>query len=199
MPEAVWKRTRWLMQRSLVMTVIGRDRPGLVESVAELVAAHGGNWLESRMSRLGGQFAGILRVEVAEEKKADLASALKKLETRGLAIVVQPDVTESAPEGDRLSVLEIVGQDRPGIVRQISGVLARQGVNVEELQTECASAAMSGETLFKARATLKIPESCDTGALRRELERIASDLIVEISLAELPASPPLAPARAKGR
>ena len=175
------------MQRSLVMTVIGRDRLGLVESVAELVVAHGGNWLESRMSRLGGQFAGILRVEVPDTKKADLTAALKRLEAKGLAIVVQPDVTQPDLEKERLSTLEIVGQDRPGIVRQISGVLAKQGVNVEELQTECASAAMSGETLFKARATLEIPKSCDTVALRRELERIASDLIVEISLAELPA------------
>jgi len=187
------------MQRSLVMTVIGRDRPGLVESIAELVAAHGGNWLESRMSRLGGQFAGILRVEVPEEKKGELSGALKKLEARGLAIVVQSDATDVAPEGERLSVLDIVGQDRPGIVRQISGVLAKQGVNVEELQTECASAAMSGETLFKARATLNIPPTCDTGALRRELERIASDLIVEISLAELPVATAPSPRRPKQR
>ena len=58
------------MQRLLVMTVIGQDRPGLVESVAALVAENGGNWLESRMSRLGGHFAGILRVEVPGENEA---------------------------------------------------------------------------------------------------------------------------------
>jgi glycine cleavage system regulatory protein len=82
--------------------------------------------------------------------------------------------------------LEIVGQDRPGIVRQISHALAMHGVNVEELESDCSSAAMSGETLFKARATLSIPPSCDVTVLRRELEQIASDLIVDISLAELP-------------
>ena len=187
------------MQRALVMTVIGPDRPGLVESVAELVAAHGGNWLESRMSRLGGQFAGILRVELPEAKKGDLTTALKRLEARGLAIVIQPDVTEPPATGERLSILEIVGQDRPGIVRQISGVLAKQGVNVEELETECASAAMSGETLFKARAKLSLPKSCDTASLRCELERIASDLIVEFSLAELPAETVPASRRKKAK
>lgn len=173
------------MQRALVMTVIGEDRPGLVESVAAIVAEHGGNWLESRMSRLGGQFAGILRVEVATDREASLLAALKRLETRGLSLVVQSDRTAAAPANARLSSLNIVGQDRPGIVRQISGTLARHGINVEELETECASAPMSGEALFKAHARLSIPANCDTAALREDLEKIAADLIVEISLADL--------------
>jgi len=173
------------MQRALVMTVIGEDRPGLVESVAAIVAEHGGNWLESRMSRLGGQFAGILRVEVSTDREPSLLSALKRLESRGLSLVVQPDQSAAAPANARLSSLNIVGQDRPGIVRQISGTLARHGVNVEELETECASAPMSGEALFKAHARLSIPAKCDTEALREDLEKIAADLIVEISLADL--------------
>ena len=174
------------MQRLLVMTIIGQDRPGLVDSVAGLVAEHGGNWLESRMSRLGGQFAGILRVEVLGENEPALVAGLKKLESRGLTVVVHPDQPKLPVAAARQSVLEIVGQDRPGIVREISHALAGFGVNVEELETECASAAMSGETLFKAHARLSIPELCDTAQIRQQLERIAADLIVEISLAELP-------------
>ena len=168
------------------MTVIGQDRPGLVETVAALVAEHGGNWLESRMSRLGGQFAGILRVEVPVENEPPLVAALKKLESQGLTVVVHTDQPKPLPTAARQSELDIVGQDRPGIVREISRALAGFGVNVEELETECASAAMSGETLFKAHARLSIPESCDTAQIRKQLERIAADLIVEISLAELP-------------
>jgi glycine cleavage system regulatory protein len=178
------------MQRMLVMTVIGPDRTGLVDSIAGLVTEHGGNWLESRMSRLGGHFAGILRVEVPPDQEPLLIAALQKLESRGLAVVVHADELKAPPPTARLSLLEIVGQDRPGIVRQISHALAGFGVNVEELHTECASAAMSGETLFKARATLSIPESCDIAQIRQQLERIAEDLIVEISLAELPARQP---------
>src|SRR3974390_2701202 len=174
------------MQRALVMTVIGEDRPGQVESVAAIIAEHGGNWLESRMSRLGGQFAGILRVEVPGEHESSLLKALKQLETRGLTMVVQSDRAGSAPSpSPRVSSLNIVGQDRPGIVRQISRALARHGVNVEELETESARAPMSGEPLFKAHARLSIPASCNTNALREELEKIAADLIVEISLADL--------------
>lgn len=169
------------MQHSLVMTVIGKDRPGLVDSIASAVAGHGGNWLASRMSRLGGQFAGIVQVEVPADQAQPLAEALKSLHARGLTVVVQTDQEPLLP-ARQTSILEIVGQDRPGIVRQISHTLADCGVNVEELHTECASAAMSGETLFKARAVLSIPKSCKATDLRRQLERIAADLIVEISL-----------------
>jgi len=167
------------------MTVIGPDRPGLVESVADLVASHGGNWLESRMSRLGGQFAGILRVEVATEKEQALVENLKTLNSRGLTVVVHSDERKAEPPPGRVRILEIVGQDRPGIVRQISHALASYGVNVEELHTECASAAMSGETLFKARVKLRVPDSADVEQIRQKLERIASDLIVDVSFAEL--------------
>lgn len=167
------------------MTIIGPDKPGLVESVAELVAEHGGNWLESRMSRLGGQFAGILRVQVPTARQADLASALGQLKLRGLSIVVQTDTLGETATSNRESLLEIVGQDRPGIVRQISGVLADYNINVEELETECQSAAMSGETMFKAVARVRLPEHCDTEGMRAKLEKIASDLIVDIRLAEV--------------
>ncbi|MCX6927834.1 MAG: glycine cleavage system protein R [Verrucomicrobia bacterium] len=177
------------MQHSLVMTVIGQDRPGLVDSVAAVVAEHGGNWLESRMSRLGGQFAGILRVAVPGENEPTLVAGLKQLESRGLTVVVHPDQSKPPAASARQSVLEIVGQDRPGIVREISHALASFGVNVEELHTECASAAMSGETLFKASARLSIPEACNTAEIRQKLEKLAADLIVEISLADLPKPP----------
>lgn len=172
------------MNTRLVMTVIGTDRPGLVESVAAVVADHEGNWLESRMSRLGGQFAGILRAEVPPARENELVAALKQMAERGLTVVVQPDqVRQQAAL--RMYVLEIVGQDRPGIVREISSALAAHNVNVEELETECVSAAMSGESLFKAHATLGVPREADLGAVRSKLEKIAEDLIVELQLVEL--------------
>jgi glycine cleavage system regulatory protein len=170
------------------MTLLGQDRPGLVESVSRVVVEHRGNWLESRMSRLGGQFAGILRVEVPTEEEPALVSALQQLGAHGLAVMVHPDQPVSPAVEATQSLLEIVGQDRPGIVRQISGALSQHGVNVEELHTECASAAMSGETLFKARARLSIPAGCNMAALRQELETIAADLIVDISLAPIPSA-----------
>jgi len=173
------------MQVRLVMTVIGKDRTGLVESVASIVAQHGGNWLESRMCRLGGEFAGILRAEVPAENQPALLEALKELQANGLSVVVQPDRPEAVSHAGKLAAFEIVGHDRPGIVRQITHALASHGVNVEDFSSECVSAPMSGEPLFKAQARLRIPDRCDVAALRRELEQMAADLMVDISFAEL--------------
>lgn len=173
------------MQVPLVMTIIGPDRTGLVESVAQVVADHGGNWLESRMCRLGGEFAGILRIELPVEKRQMLLGALQALQSRGLIVVVRPDEAAAAATHGRQARLEIVGHDRPGIVRQITHALARASVNVEEFSSECVSAPMSGETLFKAAARLQLPDGCDDAALKTELEKIADDLLVDISFAEL--------------
>lgn len=173
------------MTQRLVMTIIGPDRPGLVDSVAAVVTEHEGNWLESRMSRLGGYFAGILCVELPSEKRQQLVASLESLKNKALTVVVHPDEKLGSGPSGQIVQLEVVGHDRPGIVRQISHELAAYGVNVEELDTECASAAMSGETLFKARARLSVPESCNTTELRRRLERIAADLIVDVSFEEV--------------
>ena len=154
------------MQVPVVMTIIGPDRTGLVESVAQAVAAHGGNWLESRMCHLGGEFAGILRVEISENKKAALLEALQKLQQNGLQIVVRADRPVSVSTSGRQTNLELVGADRPGIVREITSALAKAGVNVEEFSSEIVSAPMSGEPLFKAAARLQLPAGCDVAALK---------------------------------
>ncbi len=167
------------MQQALVMTVIGKDRTGLVESLARLVAAHGGNWLESRMCRLGGEFAGILRVHVPGDRRAALEESLSALPE--LKVVVRSD--ESAPPAGelRLASLEVVGQDRPGIIREITSALAAHGVNVEELATECTSAPMSGEPLFKAHARLLLPAGVTVSALGESLDKAGSGLTIEIA------------------
>jgi glycine cleavage system regulatory protein len=177
------------MQIPLVLTVVGKDRPGLVESVANIVAQHGGNWLESRMCRLGGEFAGILRIHLDSEKERSLAQDMATLEPQGLRVSVCSAKSSTTRPPGKLAALELVGQDRPGIVREISRALARQGINVDELATECGSAPMSGETLFKATARLQLPESCRLAEVRAELERIAGNLMVDVTVEELGEKP----------
>jgi glycine cleavage system regulatory protein len=168
----------------LVLTLIGPDRPGIVESVAEPIAAHGGNWLESRMAHLAGQFAGILRVEVPDEKASALGDALRRLESKGLRITVQSGPRPAAPAARRALVVDLVGLDRPGIVREISRVLAERGVNIEELVTDRTQAAMSAELLFRSRARVNVPDGLDASELRARLERLAADLMVQVTLAD---------------
>ncbi len=165
---------------SLVLTILGQDRPGLVEAIAETVAAHQGNWVESRLAHLAGQFAGVLRVEVDAERSDALVEALGKLQETGLESVVTAEAAPAAADPRPTVQLDLVGQDRPGIVREVSRVLAAHGVNVEELQTECTMAPNSGQALFKAAARLRLPSAEAAEALREALEKVAADMMVEV-------------------
>jgi glycine cleavage system regulatory protein len=169
------------MRSQLVLTLIGRDRPGLVEALAAEVARHGGNWEQSRMAQLAGKFAGILRVSIEAERAQALAQALSKLEREGLKLVVEgSDATPDGPRG-RHARLSLVGNDRPGIVHDLSRALAARGVNVEELETSCEAAPMGGGDLFRAQAVLQLPTALAVDDLRSALEALADDLMVELA------------------
>jgi len=171
-----------MSKTSLVLTILGQDRPGLVDSIAQAVAQHNGNWVESRMAHLAGQFAGILRVEVDADQAEALKTALGSLAEGGLQSTIHADASESVTTEKTVVQLSLVGQDHPGIVREISRVLATHGVNVEALQTECTRAANTGQSLFQAQAQLRLPEGISAETLRTALEQVASDMMVDISL-----------------
>lgn len=169
------------METPLVMSLIGPDRPGLVELIASTVQEAGGNWLESRMCNLGGQFAGVLRLSVSAAARDALVGKVYALESEGLSVVIRDAGEVTEDNCHEVATVEIVGHDRPGIVSEISNAFSKHGVNVEELATECRSAPMTGEALFEAKARVCIPASCDTDALREDLEEIAADLMVDVS------------------
>ena len=169
------------MQTFLVLTVIGEDKPGLVESLAQVIMDNSGNWLESSMSQLAGKFAGILRVSVKNEKADNLVSALNNL-SQNLKVVIERVDVEQENLASQLIELTLVGNDRPGIIREISGALNTLSVNFEQLTTECTPAPMSGDVLFKAIANLTLPRNLDIDVLREDLEKLTDDLIVEINL-----------------
>lgn len=170
------------MSKALVLTLIGADRTGLVERVSEVIAEHGGSWEQSRMARLAGRFAGILQVRVPVDAAEALGRALAGLSNEGLSITVEDGDLDEAGETETLFVVELVGQDRPGIVREISRAVAEVGVNVLSLESQVSPAPMSGETLFTARANLQAPADLALDTLREHLERIADDLMADIRL-----------------
>jgi len=169
------------MMTSLVLTVIGPDKPGLVELLSQTIADHQGNWLESGMSRLAGKFAGILITEVPADQADALTTALSALEAQGLKVVAERSAEPEAA-GAQSFTLELVGHDKPGIVREISQALAKRHINVERLSTELTSGSMSAELLFKASADLSASTEADLDELQEALEAIASDLMVDITL-----------------
>lgn len=173
------------MRTSLVVTIIGSDRPGLVRLLSDCGTAHGASWEESRMASLSGQFAGMVRFTVASAEGDALAQALAALEAQGLRVVIARGEDATASGAPRRALkLDLVGHDRPGIVRDISRVLADQGISIDELHTEVVSGAMSGGDLFRVSARLAVPESIGTDQLRRLLEGVGNELMVDIALAE---------------
>jgi glycine cleavage system regulatory protein len=170
------------MQTHLVLTAIGPDRPGLVSALSDTITSGGGNWLDARMASLAGQFAGILLVGVDEARADALEAALRRLDGADLRLTI----ARSSGEPDRARVgrmlrLELVGHDRPGIVRDVSRVLAQQQVSIAEFESERSSGSFSGETLFKARARLQLPPGMGPEAVRRGLEALANELMVDLS------------------
>lgn len=176
------------MSATLILTVLGKDRPGLVSALSEQIARHGGNWLESRMARLAGEFAGIVRVSVPEESAEALTAALLGLAAEGLRVSVERGLGEAAAAPALGFTVALMGHDHPGIIRDVTQALAARGVNIEELTTELVSGSMSGTPLFRASARLSAPPGIKAGELREALERLAGDLMVEIALDEVPAA-----------
>lgn len=171
-----------MAEQFLILTVIGDDRPGLVGELSAAISAHQGNWLESSMSHLAGKFAGIVKVAVPDGKANALKAALAGL--KGLKVTAEGSTGEKSAGAGRRLKLSLVGHDRIGIVREVSQVLARHAVNVEDLSTRTASAPMSAEIMFHADIDLLAGPDLDARALTAELERISNDLMVDINLDE---------------
>ena len=163
----------------LVLTVFAPDKPGQVERIAQCIAEHGGNWLESRMSRMAGQFAGILRVSVPSEQRQALVGALEDLSTHGIRVLVGEGSSGQASASKPI-LMTLVGNDRSGIVREITALLSQQGVNLERLSTDVRPAPMSGDPLFNAEALLQVPATLSLETLQEALETLADDLMVEL-------------------
>ncbi|AVE05826.1 glycine cleavage system protein R [Pseudomonas palleroniana] len=163
----------------LVLTIIAADKPGVVERIAHTIATHGGSWQESRMAHMAGQFAGILRVSVPAENRQNLINALEDLSTHGIRVLVGEGSSGQAATSKSI-VMTLVGNDRSGIVREITALLSRQGVNLESLSTDVRPAPMSGDPLFTAEALLQVPSTLSLDTLQASLETLADDLMVEL-------------------
>jgi glycine cleavage system regulatory protein len=171
----------------LVLTVIGDDRSGLVRALADVVTKHGGNWEESQLAELAGKFAGIVVVSVPQARAEEFASALSTLD--GLLEVsahpgAEPGAEAPAQDAatDHLTI-DLLGNDHPGIVREVSTVLSHHDLSIETMTTGTREAPMAGGLLFEAHVVIDVPAGSDTAALRADLERLAAEFLVDIAVA----------------
>jgi glycine cleavage system regulatory protein len=165
----------------LVLSVVGSDRPGLTQALAAAVVSAGGNWLESHLSRLGGLYVGSVLVELAEGGVDQLRSAVGAVDSHGLEVRLAPAVDEPAAAGEFVH-LGLVGQDRPGIVNQITALLSGLGANIETFKTWIDAEAHSGLPLFHMEARLRLPPGLEAARVQAALEDISAEVMVDIWL-----------------
>ncbi|MEH8021589.1 MULTISPECIES: glycine cleavage system protein R [Rheinheimera] len=163
--------------KQLVLTLIGKDKAGLVEKLATVVSTHNGNWMASNLSHLAGYFAGILQVEVAEQDLPALTAALEQISE--LDIKIQQGVASTLRTEQQLQFV-ITGNDRPGIVRELSSVLKHKGSNIIHFESSKQSAPNWGVPLFNAIATVELSAGISRDEVVRALEAIATDIVVDI-------------------
>ena len=168
---------------TLVLTVIGDDRPGLVSALSACVDARGALWQRSQMSRLAGKFAGVVEVVVPTGNVNDLMADMDGLADQGLVVTIARTSMPPAIPTQRLS-LELVGTDRPGIVATVSALLSARQISIDEFASSTTHAPMAGGMLFEVHAVLAAPAGLDQSELRADLEALADELMVDVSLDE---------------
>ena len=172
-----------IIPNELIIAFIARDRPGVVEQVAEIVAEHGGNWLESRMAHLAETFTGVVRISLPDTHVANLKNAFTALEEDGFQIMVQ-DAGAAKTVDTPLLAFEIIGPDQPGILHELTRTIAKLGASVEEMETRIDSAPVSGEKLFAADTKVRLPEGLSEEAFQDALENSANALFVDLVIVD---------------
>jgi glycine cleavage system regulatory protein len=161
----------------LVISFIGEDKKGLVETLSQIIKLHHGNWKVSSLHHLSGYFAGVIQVEVCPEHSEKLIEELKAI--TGLQCDIKLAKETLTPEEVNLT-LEITANDRAGIIQEVSAVIHQQGGNLIKLVSTQESAAHFGQLMFKAKAQVATGGNIDD--LVEALENIANDLVVDINL-----------------
>ena len=169
---------------SLVVSIVGADRQGIVSSLAERAQRFGANWAASRMTRLAGEFAGMVHLEVPRENADALATSLRDLASSGLQVVVARSDGANVTSKLRVVELELVGEDRLGIVSNLTKLLAGRGISIESIHTDIVRSGVSGKQTFKVEAHLLVPASVSVDALQQEVGSLAREMMLDIALGE---------------
>lgn len=173
------------MNKHIVLTFIAADKPGLVEKIASVVNQHQASWLDSRLAKLAGKFAGIVRVDCKAGDAEALISDLKALSNEGFGLTIEELAGAEEDSKAQQRRLDILGIDRPGIVSEIAQALAAHQINVDELNSQISSAPMSAEPLFDAEVLISLPETVSLDDLMEELDSIANELTLDITLSTI--------------
>lgn len=161
----------------LVISCIGPDKTGIVDTLSTIISRHNGNWQVSSLHHLSGFFAGVIEVAVDIKNTQALTSDLKNI----AGLHCQIELAESNLKQINTNLLlELTANDRAGIVQEISSVIHHQGGNLIKLVSSQTSAPHTGQLMFKAKVQISMKED-NLDELISALEHIADDLMVDIT------------------
>ncbi|MDY0745984.1 formyltransferase family protein [Paucibacter sp. R3-3] len=169
---------------SVVVTIMGPDRPGIVSLLSDRAQRHGANWAASRLGRYAREFAGMVHFEVPRDNADALVAALQGLESTGLRLAITKSDDTHVAGSLRSVELSLVADDRIGIVSQLTRVLADHGVSIENIQTEIVRGGPAGKTTFKVHAHLLVPAALSMESLQREVGALAHEMTADLALGE---------------
>ncbi len=172
------------MNKEIVLTLTGHDRVGIVKEITNVLVKHGGNVVNSRMARLGGEFAMLALVALDEKDLPTLEANFQKLREEGFQITLQQTEDDHAKKfaGWLPYQIEVLGADHEGIIHEIAQHLAQQGINFEDVETSTSPAPMSGTPLFKMQATVLVPPNLPFNKWSDALEEIGDELNVTVEV-----------------
>lgn len=178
------------MKRWFALSAIGRDRPGIVADLAELIYECDCNLEDSSMTILGSEFAVLLLLSgEGDDVERRLSSGCKRLEWEKRLTVFFRPLEGDAARGQRGTLTMdcvVSGVDKAGIVAKVARTLAEEGVNVTNLQTQSRPEPESGTPIFTMVIQMAVPASLDRRRLRERLDRVAGELRVDLTLTERP-------------
>lgn len=165
-----------------VITLLGRDRLGIVESFSKTVADHGGTWCESRIMQVEGQFGGVFLAEVPNENADAFETSLESSFQQDfhLAVVRSDADGEAAPARHSFEVTVLCG-DRPRLLHKFAQLCTARQINILELETNLRPAAMTGLMMFEISAVGDSPDPLDQDEFARAFEALGDDVIVDFS------------------
>ncbi len=134
--------------------------------------------------RRAGKFAGVVLVRVPDESLIPLESALAKLAPSGLRVSIDRGAAAESERPARTVQLDVVGNERPGIVRDVTQALTRLGVNIEEFASGLEGEPFTGVKMFHATARLGVPDRLKLEELRKALEQLAAEIMVDLTVGE---------------
>ncbi len=153
----------------LVISALGRDRPGIIDRLTRAILDAECNILDTRMAVLSGEFAILMEVEAQWDRLARLEAQLPELQkSLGLTIITERTAPPEAP-GQLLPYgVDVVALDQPGIVHHLAAFFSERNINIEDMTTSSYAAAHTGTPMFAVRMTVGIPANTPISALREE-------------------------------